>query len=274
MKAVYTASNVHRLWNIACGIALFGALIGIINGIDADLSAPLTAEANIFLHLCEIVLGCVVLLRAVPQHREFDFFQIWRIILVFMATGLVIMPFLQGDARAVALSLVGVAQTIVVILLWLALMDIAHYSSLHPYAVFGAGWVLYALPLAAGYFFAQFIPMDALILMLMFIVDSYPAGIRRIFADLGPTIPTNDRFPDLERNCQQVGKEHDLTPREIEVMELICKGRSKAYIAETLFVAENTVRSHSKHLYTKLNVHSKQELIDLVRPEAPHRNIR
>ena len=165
-------------------------------------------------------------------------------------------------------------------------MDIAHYSSLHPYAVFGAGWVLYALPLAAGYFFAQFIPMDAqgssiapvlsyaLILMLMFIVDSYPAGIRRIFADLGPTIPTNDRFPDLERNCQQVGKEHDLTPREIEVMELICKGRSKAYIAETLFVAENTVRSHSKHLYTKLNVHSKQELIDLVRPEAPHRNIR
>lgn len=286
VKAVYTASNVHRLWKIACGIALFGALIGIINGIDADLSAPLTAEANIFLHLCEIVLGCVVLLRAVPRHREFDFFQIWRIILVFMATGLVIMPFLQGDARAVALSLVGVAQTIVVILLWLALMDIAHYSSLHPYAVFGAGWVLYALPLAAGYFFAQFIPMDAqgssiapvlsyaLILMLMFIVDSYPAGIRRIFADLGPTIPANDRFPDLERNCQQVGKEHGLTPREIEVMELICKGRSKAYIAETLFVAENTVRSHSKHLYAKLNVHSKQELIDLVRPEAPRRNIR
>ena len=47
-------------------------------------------------------------------------------------------------------------------------------------------------------------------------------------------------------------------------MQMICKGRSKAYIAETLFIAESTVKGHSKHLYAKLGVHSKRELQELV----------
>ena len=47
-------------------------------------------------------------------------------------------------------------------------------------------------------------------------------------------------------------------------MELICKGRSKGYIAESLCISENTVRSHARHLYAKVGVHSKQELLDLL----------
>lgn len=45
---------------------------------------------------------------------------------------------------------------------------------------------------------------------------------------------------------------------------MLVKGRSKSYIAETLFISENTVRSHSKHIYQKLGVHSKQEVLDLL----------
>ena len=44
----------------------------------------------------------------------------------------------------------------------------------------------------------------------------------------------------------------------------LCQGRTRAYIAETLYLSENTVRGHVKRIYTKLDVHSKQELIDLV----------
>ncbi|MEG0303996.1 response regulator transcription factor, partial [Gordonibacter sp.] len=55
-----------------------------------------------------------------------------------------------------------------------------------------------------------------------------------------------------------------LTPREVEVMQLLCKGRSKSYIAETFMLSENTVRSHSKNLYRKLDVHSVQEMLALI----------
>lgn len=55
----------------------------------------------------------------------------------------------------------------------------------------------------------------------------------------------------------------DLSERETQVALLIAQGRSKAYIAEALFLSENTVRTHAKNVYAKLGVHSKQELIDL-----------
>ena len=37
-----------------------------------------------------------------------------------------------------------------------------------------------------------------------------------------------------------------------------------ASIAEELFISENTVRTHCKHIYSKLDIHSRQELSDLV----------
>ena len=71
-------------------------------------------------------------------------------------------------------------------------------------------------------------------------------------------------FARIDEGCEALGRKHGLTAREIEVLQLLCKGRSKSYIAESLFISENTVRSHSKHIYAKLDVHSKQEILDLM----------
>ena len=51
---------------------------------------------------------------------------------------------------------------------------------------------------------------------------------------------------------------------EVEVVQLICLGRSKGYIAESLSIAENTVRGYAKNAYRKLGIHSRQELLTLV----------
>lgn len=54
-----------------------------------------------------------------------------------------------------------------------------------------------------------------------------------------------------------------LTGRECEIAELALQGNTVAAIARKLFISENTVRSHMKNIYRKLQVHSRQELIDL-----------
>ena len=56
---------------------------------------------------------------------------------------------------------------------------------------------------------------------------------------------------------------HGLTAREIDVALLIARGRSKTFIANELFISENTVRTHSKNVYAKLDIHSREELISL-----------
>ena len=64
--------------------------------------------------------------------------------------------------------------------------------------------------------------------------------------------------------CAQVAAAHQLTPREAEVFEMLARGRNREYIEERLSVSRNTVKAHVKHIYAKLDIHSHQELIDLV----------
>lgn len=71
----------------------------------------------------------------------------------------------------------------------------------------------------------------------------------------------------VDRVSAQAGRiqEHfRLSARETEVMEHLARGNSVARIAETLVVSENTIRTHSKRIYTKLGIHKRQELIDLI----------
>lgn len=50
-----------------------------------------------------------------------------------------------------------------------------------------------------------------------------------------------------------------LTPRELEVLELLARGAGGREIARTLGVAPNTVRTHVQSILSKLQVHSRLE---------------
>lgn len=61
-----------------------------------------------------------------------------------------------------------------------------------------------------------------------------------------------------------LAREHKLTPRETEVFGLLAHGRSIPYVRDALIISRDTAATHAKHIYAKLDVHSRQELIDLV----------
>jgi len=52
-----------------------------------------------------------------------------------------------------------------------------------------------------------------------------------------------------------------LSTREIEVLELLSKGKTYKVIAESLFLSEGTIRKHVENIYKKLKVHNKVEAL-------------
>lgn len=54
-----------------------------------------------------------------------------------------------------------------------------------------------------------------------------------------------------------------LSEREIEVLNLLCKGENYKTIAAELFVSSNTVKAHIKNIYSKLQVHTRAEAVSL-----------
>lgn len=73
---------------------------------------------------------------------------------------------------------------------------------------------------------------------------------------------------DLHSTCLAIADQAHLTPRETEVFLLLAQGRDRAFIQEELYITEGTIKTHSQHIYAKLGVHNKQELISLVRTRS------
>ena len=77
--------------------------------------------------------------------------------------------------------------------------------------------------------------------------------------------PTAEQQGDaLEARCAHVAEAHGLTPRESEILVHLGQGRTARAISEKLVVSENTVKYHIKSIYQKLDVHSRDEVIDLI----------
>lgn len=71
------------------------------------------------------------------------------------------------------------------------------------------------------------------------------------------------REENLDEKVVRIAAEGGLSARETEVLGYLARGRSQPYIRDALVLSKNTVASHVKHIYQKLNVHSRQELLDL-----------
>ena len=68
----------------------------------------------------------------------------------------------------------------------------------------------------------------------------------------------------IEERCVEIASEYKLSPRETEVLVLLAQGRTRVYIQDELVLAENTVKTHIAHIYKKLDVGNRQEMLDLV----------
>ena len=68
----------------------------------------------------------------------------------------------------------------------------------------------------------------------------------------------------LQDKSQLVADRYNLSKREAEVLPYILEGRSARVIANKLFISENTVRSHIRHILEKVGIRSKAELVDII----------
>lgn len=112
-------------------------------------------------------------------------------------------------------------------------------------------------------------------LVLEHSVEIYGALIALIFAAIGVRlgltltrkeqvlvvrevpVPAGGPFVRNDRKVEELG----ITPRELEILAHIASGKSTREIAETLFVSENTVKTHASRLFDKLSVKRRTQAV-------------
>ena len=78
-------------------------------------------------------------------------------------------------------------------------------------------------------------------------------------------VPTEAPFVVRTESVERLG----VTPREMEILQLIAAGLSNREIAERLNVSENTVKTHAARLFAKLNGRRRTQVVQIAQ-EAGH----
>lgn len=68
----------------------------------------------------------------------------------------------------------------------------------------------------------------------------------------------------LRAACDAASKRFGLTARESEILVYLVQGRDRESIAQELVISPETVKTHIRHIYEKLGVHSRVELFNVV----------
>lgn len=74
-----------------------------------------------------------------------------------------------------------------------------------------------------------------------------------------PPVPSIQPFRPDDTKRVSLG----ITPRELEILELIAQGLSNREIAEKLFVSENTIKTHSSRVFDKLGAKRRTQAVQL-----------
>lgn len=120
-------------------------------------------------------------------------------------------------------------------------------------------YVYEALSIGASGFLLKDAPAEELVRAVRVVADGQallaPTVTRRLIADV-----TSRRAAARAKPAPALAA---LTPREREVLELIAKGMSNTEIAEALFVAEQTVKTHVSKVFAKLDLRDRAQAVVL-----------
>ncbi len=90
-------------------------------------------------------------------------------------------------------------------------------------------------------------------------------GLFQVFVDSQPTM-----IDSISRQCHSAAKQYRLSAREEEVLSYLVRGKSAKSIADNTYISYNTVKTHMSHIYQKFNVHTREELIQIVESVSPN----
>jgi NarL family two-component system response regulator LiaR len=131
--------------------------------------------------------------------------------------------------------------------------------------------------LIAGILIAVLRAIEYRWLVLDYSVEIYAALVAAIFAAVGiwlgqrltrkrerivvreVVVPAPSTFVRDQSKVESLG----ITPRELEILELIAGGLSNREIAERVFVSENTVKTHSSRVFEKLGARRRTQAVQL-----------
>ncbi|HIY84187.1 helix-turn-helix transcriptional regulator [Rubneribacter sp.] len=272
-------------WKIGVCACLIGLADGVVRAVFIAANEAPVERFYLYPLVWASILTMGIIYGCVLFSREIGLRQVYKSVMLVMAVFFMLLPVFTGLSdveSSIALAGYGTFN----VLIWVLLADISFNFRFSSITVFGIGWGMITLGVLLGSmagqaicllapFAPQTLSLVALLATLAILV-SYMFVFREsdLIALTKPDDAQGDAQNDAQEGeprkrrfhdrCQDVAVEYRLSPKETEIMILFAKGRSSARIQEELYLSRGTVTTHLRHIYQKMDVHSKQEFLDVI----------
>lgn len=223
--------------------------------------------------------AAMVLVTVLFFFDRFDVRYLYRIALPLMVAGVLFQPFLSGNGLVVTGIMLNMSHASFVMLTMIVLSTICNRYGVLAIWLFGLTRAARVLASVLGSYtgvtawnsldemnllFLTCVVAVLLVAFSMFLLNEKDLETTWGITPLAPRNESDGYHKTLAGRCAQIARSHSLTLREEEVLKLLAQGKSVPRIEQELCISNGTAKSHVRHIYAKLDIHSRDELIGLV----------
>jgi DNA-binding CsgD family transcriptional regulator len=264
--------------------------VGFILGVSGALVFHLDFSVLLNEAVLSIALACAGFLALLLRNRLQSAFEDLskRSLAAVITLSLLPLAFLPVRLQVVFIGLLLLVTAVNFMLTIDAIAETARFNLISPVWLIGREGALFLIGVVVGslLFVGGFL-FDPLGrgLLISCALSVVACNILQVFIDnqVYPTLPEGGEPLEEEYDEQQsesllsarggaiwraklkvIEDKYSLSPRQKEIMELLVKGRDSRYIMTQFVISRSTAKTHIYNLYKKVEVHSRQELLDLV----------
>lgn len=270
------ARAVSFSWTLLILPAIVGFAFGLMAAVLA--ARPASTAALVGPAVAELVAGLLLLVASLALSPRLGAAQIYALGLVGTAAGAALASVQAVPAWAAAsVNELGFAVFYFFMVVYWG--DLARRVNRPVVRTYALGYLVFQasqLPgLVLGDALGHGSGQEALALVFLAVVLALFVAVLLVFSDprgalhqwlaAGQAAESGDEIPDA---CEALATRCALTPREREVLSLLARGRTAAYVGRSLGISPDTAKTHIRSVYRKMDIHTQQDLMDLIEEEA------
>lgn len=256
-------------WRLVIVLGVYEFVLGVKQG-------AATFQNDLFI-VGVMLASAILFVVAYFFSHKFDFTRVYRTPFVLMVCGLLATLLSFSSSSVVSDVLVSAGYALMFLTLTVLLCDLSHRYGVSAALLCGIEELVMFTSMG-GHLVAAALPADdvgvsATLVVLVVVASMVLLSEREYsrwgasFFGVGKLAQDGDEQGRFAARCTELGERYRLSPREKEVFQLLARGKSAGDIERELYIANGTLKSHTRRIYQKLGIHSRTELEELLKAE-------
>lgn len=276
------AGNISIPWRIILIMGVYGFAYG--------LKAQQLYQGEFGPHsaIGVVLIATVMFLLVAVRGKSFEFSLIFRIALPLAVAAFLLVPSVGVWSSQFSNFCISASYTAFSIFVMVVLANLSYRYGASAILLFGlerglrACFILagrgtdavvstYLEPDTGGLLLSSLVVVLVIVATMMLVSDKTLLG-RWSLARPGMHRVEDDeeaRRALLSQQCSAAAQAFGLSQREVEVLQLLAQQKKISTIEQELFISTNTAKTHIRHIYRKFDIHSREELLEVLQRQLP-----